>query len=273
MVSTLRDVRVESDERGALLVWWQAEDPIDIGIGATPNTSEHTSVATAVDSGLFASSGRFHGGPMCHLPAGPATGCRRGTSCPIRGDHQLARPRGLPHRRRRGDVVGSGVSIPTRPRPEMTGRDGEKLLRDTYVGALTHSATEIGAVMRGLADPVLTPAVFHCHAGKDRTGLIAVVLLLALGVDRYIVLDDYEATRLYRFPEHQQHSLANMLQAGISPDAAALACWAPPRWAMAEAVDLLLGFARRGRRVSHRPSRPATSCCLRLHLVSPADAT
>ena len=39
---------------------------------------------------------------------------------------------------------------------------------------------------------------FHCHGGKDRTGVVAAVLLLALGVDRETVLDDYEATRRYR---------------------------------------------------------------------------
>ena len=67
------------------------------------------------------------------------------------------------------------------------------------------------------------------------------MLLLALGVDHDTVLDDYEATSLYRFPEDQHDSLANMLRAGISPEAAA-GVLGTPRWAMAEAVDLLLGF-------------------------------
>ena len=57
-------------------------------------------------------------------------------------------------------IVGRPRDVePPPPPPEMTARDGEELLRDTYVGALTHSATEIGAVMRGLADPGL-------HAGR-----------------------------------------------------------------------------------------------------------
>ena len=111
--------------------------------------------------------------------------------------------------------------------------------RDMYVGALTHSAAEIGTILRGLADPAETPAVFHCHGGKDRTGLVAAVLLLALGVDRDTVLDDYEATSSYRRLDQQQDSLANMLQAGISPEAAA-GVLGTPRWAMAEAVDRLL---------------------------------
>ena len=146
-----------------------------------------------------------------------------------------------------GPVPSRHVSIVGRPRDvdpppppaDMTARDGERMLRDMYVGALTHSAAEIGTIVRGLADPTGTPAVFHCHGGKDRTGLVAAVLLLALGVDRDTVLDDYEATSRYRRLDQQQDSLANMLQAGISPEAAA-GVLGTPRWAMAEAVDRLL---------------------------------
>lgn len=36
------------------------------------------------------------------------------------------------------------------------------------------------------------PTVFHCTAGKDRTGAIAALTLLALGVDRDDVLTNYE---------------------------------------------------------------------------------
>lgn len=34
--------------------------------------------------------------------------------------------------------------------------------------------------------------MFHCLAGKDRTGLLAALVLEVLGVDRSAVLDDYE---------------------------------------------------------------------------------
>ena len=117
----------------------------------------------------------------------------------------------------------------------MTHGDGESLLRDIYVGVLQHSATQIGAILRGLAEPDVAPAVFHCHGGKDRTGVVAAVLLLALGVDDETVLDDYQATSVYRQIEHQQDSLANMLDSGMSPEAA-VAVLGTPRWAMAAAV-------------------------------------
>jgi protein-tyrosine phosphatase len=115
---------------------------------------------------------------------------------------------------------------------------GHGMLRDMYVGALEHSATKIGSILADLADPERLPAVFHCHGGKDRTGVVAAVLLLALGVDRETVLDDYEATRRYRTVADQQDSLANMLAAGVSPEAAA-GVLGTPRWAMAAAVDAI----------------------------------
>ena len=122
------------------------------------------------------------------------------------------------------------------PDPEMTAAGGEGMLRDLYVGALTHSAAKFGVLLSAFADPDRLPAVFHCHGGKDRTGIAAALFLLALGVDRDSVLDDYEATRRYRRTEHQQDSLANMLAAGVPPEAAAGVLGAP-RWAMAAAVD------------------------------------
>ncbi|MEV6974981.1 tyrosine-protein phosphatase [Kitasatospora sp. NPDC093806] len=50
------------------------------------------------------------------------------------------------------------------------------------------------AVLRLLADPDGAPLLFHCSAGKDRTGWTAAVLLTALGVDRETVYTDYLLT-------------------------------------------------------------------------------
>jgi protein-tyrosine phosphatase len=39
------------------------------------------------------------------------------------------------------------------------------------------------------------PAVFHCAAGKDRTGVISALLLSLLGVREELIVADYAATR------------------------------------------------------------------------------
>ncbi|MFD0411902.1 tyrosine-protein phosphatase [Kitasatospora sp. NPDC127116] len=50
------------------------------------------------------------------------------------------------------------------------------------------------ALLRLLAAPQGPPLLFHCSAGKDRTGWAAALLLTALGVDRGTVLADYLLT-------------------------------------------------------------------------------
>ena len=40
------------------------------------------------------------------------------------------------------------------------------------------------------------PLVFHCTAGKDRTGFAAALILLALGVPRPVVMEDFLLTNL-----------------------------------------------------------------------------
>jgi protein-tyrosine phosphatase len=40
--------------------------------------------------------------------------------------------------------------------------------------------------------------VYHCTAGKDRTGIATALILYALGVDEQIIISDYLATNFYR---------------------------------------------------------------------------
>lgn len=41
------------------------------------------------------------------------------------------------------------------------------------------------------------PVIFHCSAGKDRTGFAAALILHALGVDKRTILADYEVSNRY----------------------------------------------------------------------------
>ncbi|WP_051970140.1 tyrosine-protein phosphatase [Kitasatospora azatica] len=51
-------------------------------------------------------------------------------------------------------------------------------------------------VLRLLAAPDSPPVLFHCTAGKDRTGWTAALVLTALGVDRATVFEDYLLTNV-----------------------------------------------------------------------------
>ncbi len=53
-----------------------------------------------------------------------------------------------------------------------------------------HFATALRAIAQRKGSPVL----FHCTAGKDRTGWLAAIVLSALGVDREAIIADYLLT-------------------------------------------------------------------------------
>lgn len=69
--------------------------------------------------------------------------------------------------------------------------DGDLALH--YVGYLENGAESIVAAVRLLADGAV-PAVVHCSAGKDRTGIVTALVLDALGVPRETIVADYAAT-------------------------------------------------------------------------------
>ena len=83
------------------------------------------------------------------------------------------------------DEIAADVEPQTRPfRPE-----------DTYLYLLRNAKSTIGRVIRIVAE-TREPAVFHCAAGKDRTGIIAAVLLGVLGVREEDIIEDYAQTGL-----------------------------------------------------------------------------
>ena len=59
-----------------------------------------------------------------------------------------------------------------------------------YLGMLEFAKEPIGRVVRLLAEAD-SSAVYHCAAGKDRTGVISCVLLSLLGVDDELIVADY----------------------------------------------------------------------------------
>ncbi|MEL6346124.1 MAG: tyrosine-protein phosphatase [Myxococcota bacterium] len=61
---------------------------------------------------------------------------------------------------------------------------------------------DIFAQMTADDDPF--PLVFHCSVGKDRTGIVASLLLSALGTPRQTIIDDYALTRKYFNPNDDQ---------------------------------------------------------------------
>jgi len=68
--------------------------------------------------------------------------------------------------------------------------DAADFLEYAYLSMLDDVPEQFGRAFELLAAPGAFPAVFHCAAGKDRTGLLAMMLLGSIGVlDEYIVAD------------------------------------------------------------------------------------
>jgi protein-tyrosine phosphatase len=60
-----------------------------------------------------------------------------------------------------------------------------------YTEMLDLATSQIVAALTALAAPEARPAVFHCTAGKDRTGLLSALVLSLLGVPEETVVADY----------------------------------------------------------------------------------
>ena len=65
-------------------------------------------------------------------------------------------------------------------------------LRDRYLDMLRSGAPSIARIVELVADR--TPLLFHCAAGKDRTGVVAAILLSLAGVGPEDIAADYHAT-------------------------------------------------------------------------------
>lgn len=65
-----------------------------------------------------------------------------------------------------------------------------------YRQILSYGQPQIAAAIRTLL-AAKGPAVFHCAAGKDRTGIIAMLLLRTVGVSSEDILSDYMVSQNY----------------------------------------------------------------------------
>jgi hypothetical protein len=71
-----------------------------------------------------------------------------------------------------------------------TGDDSDPLLR-SYLGYLVDRSENVVQAVRLLGGPDAGPALVHCAAGKDRTGVLLALVLDAVGVQREAVIADY----------------------------------------------------------------------------------
>jgi protein-tyrosine phosphatase len=78
--------------------------------------------------------------------------------------------------------------------------DAVRLMQQTYRAFVTDNSVRFAELFSHLLHSD-APLVFHCTAGKDRTGFAAALILSALGVSRDDIMQDYLLTnQLYKPP-------------------------------------------------------------------------
>jgi protein-tyrosine phosphatase len=78
-------------------------------------------------------------------------------------------------------------------------------MADLYRTGFVRCEGIIGEIIGTLADEGDHASVFHCGAGKDRTGLVAALLLGVVGVPYETIAGDYALTGLYLKDPNRDH--------------------------------------------------------------------
>ena len=101
----------------------------------------------------------------------------------------------------RGLLALSGIAYHNYPflerrgiEPPTSGSDPGERLTAIYQWILLNAGKLMAQAFNALAQDVNQPALFHCNAGKDRTGVLGATLLSVLGVSREDVVADFLMT-------------------------------------------------------------------------------
>jgi protein-tyrosine phosphatase len=112
----------------------------------------------------------------------------------LRTHEELAERGTFPHQAIEVNFTHHPVIDTTWELSEHLDKSAHDFLTWAYRDILRVGSLTIGRAITDLAAPGALPAVFHCAAGKDRTGVLAALVLSSLGVPRSVVLADYGLT-------------------------------------------------------------------------------
>lgn len=85
----------------------------------------------------------------------------------------------------------------TKEAQDISPEDTRRAMANIYRCYARDHAAQYRVLLQSLAEAGDKPVLFHCAAGKDRTGFGAAVVLRALGVSMELILEDYLLTNRY----------------------------------------------------------------------------
>jgi protein-tyrosine phosphatase len=88
-------------------------------------------------------------------------------------------------------------------------------LPDVYRMVLEQRQEQLYQTLATLAAPTGLPAIVHCTAGKDRTGLVVALLLGLVGVPAAIIVEDYALSSQYLVGTYLEEARQRAARNGI----------------------------------------------------------
>lgn len=135
----------------------------------------------------------------------------------------------------RGPLSRSRVDYVSAPIADVSGAED---LVGHYVAMLDEKGPVLAGTVRHLSGAGTLPAVFHCEAGCDRTGVLAAVVLALLGVPEEAIAADYAATAAAMPTIHERVAVV-VDRLGLPPRPASVAVWEPEAALMTRTLDLV----------------------------------
>lgn len=145
--------------------------------------------------------------------------------------------------------------------PNVLEEGAEVDLVERYLEYLVAGPRQVCAALTAVAASCDAPVLFHCSAGKDRTGVVAALLLSLVGVPAESIIDDYAfteqrvdavfgrlrarpalGTALARLPESMAHAYPRTMSGflrGLATAHGSAQMWASGAGLPAAAVDAL----------------------------------
>ncbi|NJC70447.1 tyrosine-protein phosphatase [Planosporangium thailandense] len=93
-------------------------------------------------------------------------------------------------------LMGHDVAVAA-PAASVDGSPGAMVEIYRWMANDAQARAGFGAAVRTIGEAAGEPLLFHCSAGKDRTGWLTAILFEVLGVDRDTIVADYLATNDY----------------------------------------------------------------------------
>ncbi|GAA3203585.1 tyrosine-protein phosphatase [Dactylosporangium siamense] len=152
---------------------------------------------------------------------------RLATVIDLRGEHEVTQLG-------RGPLAAAAVDYVSAPITDVSGATD---LVGHYIAMLAEKGDVLAGAVRLLTRPATLPAVFHCEAGCDRTGVLAAVVLSLLGVPDEVIAADYAATAA-AMPRIHERVAVVVDRLGLPPRPASVLDWIPQAAMMLETLEL-----------------------------------